>query len=326
MPNKEIQLPTIIKDITLMSPGVWNEWTYPSEELKKAFELTDWNSHEVTSLFLDHPENSNNAAGSWAGRIINQKLLSDGTVKADLEVWDEATIINLTLAKAKFGVSPRVIGKENEETKTFTDFIFDNFSIVSKPAQSTAMIELSSKNLLEGLVVRQLNKEDYIINDTIRTAKMDEVRKKIISLAKEFGIEMSDLVYSTPSEKKKKKLKGGKKEMSDEEKNEEVKSEETSEENKAEESKGEESKGEESASGEENKELSDSDVLSIMNDNFEDFNLGGGEVIVLDELIDIVKKQYPNLKVEEIERHLADVKESYADTSKAYRKISWMPK
>ena len=61
-------------------------------------------------------------------------------------------------------------------------------------------------------------------------------------------------------------------------------------------------------------------------DNFEDFNLGGDEVIVLDELIDIVKKQYPNLKVEEIERHLADVKESYADTSKAYRKISWMPK
>lgn len=262
MPNKQIQLPTVIKDVTLMSPGIWNGWNYSSEELRKAYELTDWTNHEVTNLFLDHPENSHNAAGAWAGRVINQNQLSDGTVKGDLEIWDEKTIINLTLAKAKFGVSPRVLGSENEQSQTFTDFIFDNFSIVSKPAQSTAAIELNSKELFDGFIVKHLNKDN-----PKRIEELGEARKKIITIAKELNLDISDLAYSSPSEKKIKKLKGGKKEMSDEEvKNEDVKSEETSND------KVEKSEGEVKEEDKKSEELSDSDVLGIMNDNFEDFN------------------------------------------------------
>ena len=260
MPSNQVTLPTVIKDVTLMSPGTWNGWDYSSEELAKAFESTDWGNHEVTNLFLDHPQNAHNAAGQWAGRILNQKLLEDGTVKGDLEIWDEQTVINLTLAKAKFGVSPRVIGKENEDSNTFTDFVFDNFSIVSKPAQSTASINLNSNEIFGDLVVKQLNKDNYTPNNS-----NDEIKNKIISLAKSYNLDVKELSDEALLEKKKKYLKGGmkKKEMTKEEvKNEEENSEETSED-----------KSEESKEEVEEKELSDAQVLSIMNDNYNDFNL-----------------------------------------------------
>ena len=255
MPSNQVPQSIIKKDVTLMSPGMWNGWNYSFEELKKAFELTNWEDNQVTNLFLDHPENSHNAAGQWAGRVINQKQLADGTVVGDLEIWDQQTIINIELAKAKFGVSPRVIGKENEISKSFTDFVFDNFSIVSKPAQSTAMINLNSNESFEGFVIKHLNKEDAEINK-------EEIIKKIKSLAEGYGLELTS---DTLLEKKKKYLKGGlkKKEMNEEEeKNEEEISEETSE-----------VVSEEGKEVVEEKELSDSDALGIMNDNFEDFNL-----------------------------------------------------
>ena len=254
MPNDQVPLSIIKKDITLMSPGLWNGWEYSSEELKKAFNSTDWEDEQVTNLFLDHPKNSHNAAGQWAGRVININQLSDGTIKGDLEIWDKQTIINIDLAKAKFGVSPRVIGKEDEVSKIFSDFVFDNFSIVSKPAQSTAMIDLNSNESFPGFVIKHLSKEDSRINK-------EEIIQKIKSLAEEYGLELKD---NALLEKKKKYMKGGikNKEMSDEEvKNEEVKKEETSE-DKSEESKEEEGE----------KELSDSQVLSIMNENYDDFN------------------------------------------------------
>ena len=60
--------------------------------------------------------------------------------------------------------------------------------------------------------------------------------------------------------------------------------------------------------------------------NFEDFNLGGSEIIKLNDLIDLMGEQFPNLKVEEINRNSADVLESYADTYKVYKEIGWEPK
>jgi len=141
--NLNIDLPTIIKDVVLMSPGTWNEAEYSAHEIQKAFQTTDWNDPTVTSLFLDHPENSNNAAGAWAGRVLNQRM-TDNEVIGDLELWDTNTIIKLTMAKAKFGVSPRVIGNDASDG-AFKNFVFDNFSIVSKPAIDRAYIELAKK-------------------------------------------------------------------------------------------------------------------------------------------------------------------------------------
>ena len=56
------------------------------------------------------------------------------------------------------------------------------------------------------------------------------------------------------------------------------------------------------------------------------FNLGGIEVISLNNLIEIVKKQFPKLKVKQVVRNPADVEYSYADISKAKDLLGWAPK
>jgi len=60
-------------------------------------------------------------------------------------------------------------------------------------------------------------------------------------------------------------------------------------------------------------------------DNFEIFNLGGNEVIKLDDLINIVRGEFPKLKVEIVERNKADNKHNAADISKAESKIGYKP-
>jgi len=52
-------------------------------------------------------------------------------------------------------------------------------------------------------------------------------------------------------------------------------------------------------------------------DNFEIFNLGGNEVVKLDDLINIVRGEFPKLKVETVERNKADTQHNAADISKA---------
>ena len=59
--------------------------------------------------------------------------------------------------------------------------------------------------------------------------------------------------------------------------------------------------------------------------NYNVFNLGGSEVIKLDDLIDMVKEEFPKLKVETIERNKADTKNNAADISKAKSIIGYKP-
>ena len=167
-----------------MSPGLWNETNYEASELRKAYISTDWGNAHATSLFLDHPENPNNAAGDWIGKVKNPRQLEDSTIIGDIEIWDQDTAFKMEVAKAGFGVSPRVLGKLDKSTNSFVDFIFDNFSIVSKPAQDTATINLNKEIFSESLTVRQLSTDD---------------------------------LASHPKKKNSKKMKGGKREMSTEE-------------------------------------------------------------------------------------------------------------
>jgi len=60
--------------------------------------------------------------------------------------------------------------------------------------------------------------------------------------------------------------------------------------------------------------------------NFEVFNLGGQEVVRLNDLIKIVKEQFPKLKVVQVPRNRVDVKHSFADISKAKSKVGFNPK
>lgn len=60
-------------------------------------------------------------------------------------------------------------------------------------------------------------------------------------------------------------------------------------------------------------------------DNFEIFNLGGSEEIKLNDFIKIIKKEFSDLKIKQIEKNLADIPHSLADISKAKQKIGWNP-
>jgi len=213
--NINIELPTIRKDIVLMSPGTWNGFEYSAEEIKRAFELTDWK--QASNLFLDHPEYPNNAAGLWAGRIINQRY-SDGQIIGDLQLWDESTIIKTELAKAPFGVSPRVIGEE--EGNRFSNFVFDNFSIVSKQAIAPAFINLSKTPLKS----KVLYKETELSEEVKEFNRVSEKIQKEEELTDEEYKYMKKKMKS--SSKENQKLKGGKK-MSETNQETEVETKET---------------------------------------------------------------------------------------------------
>lgn len=60
-------------------------------------------------------------------------------------------------------------------------------------------------------------------------------------------------------------------------------------------------------------------------DNYEVFNLGGAEVISLNQLIKIVMMKFPCLKIREITMPDVDVLHSHADISKARKKVGWKP-
>lgn len=59
--------------------------------------------------------------------------------------------------------------------------------------------------------------------------------------------------------------------------------------------------------------------------NYEVFNLGGVEKVKLNDLIDIVKEVFPNLKVVQVDRNPADPLYSYASINKAKEVLGWEP-
>jgi len=63
-----------------------------------------------------------------------------------------------------------------------------------------------------------------------------------------------------------------------------------------------------------------------LKDNFEVFNLGGMELIKLNDFVELIKEKFPNLKVEQMDRHPIDAFESYADITKAEKLLNWKPK
>ena len=209
--NINIQLPTIRKDIVLMSPGVWNGFEYSADEIKRAFELTDWK--KASNLFLDHPENPNNAARDWAGRVINQRYVA-GEILGDLEMWDTNTIIKTELARASFGVSPRVIGEA--EGSEFKNFTFDNFSIVSKQAIAPAFINLNktptkTKTLYKTEELNELSEEVKEFNRI-----SEKIQKEEELTNEEYEYMKKKMKKKSDSKEKITQMKGGKKEMSDE--------------------------------------------------------------------------------------------------------------
>jgi len=151
-----IKIPTIIKNKVLMAPGPWNGVHYTAEEIRKAYENTNWKDKDVISVILDHADKPL-SVHDWVGWVRNPRLVGDNLV-GDLELYDENILIKLLKAKAKFGISPRVKGIEHNDE--FRNFTFENFSIVTNPAIKKAYINLSQNKLKGGKMTEKELQEE----------------------------------------------------------------------------------------------------------------------------------------------------------------------
>jgi len=166
MTNK--RLPVIVPDRLLISPGIWNDNEYSAKEISDGFTKTDWGDKEKISLWLNHDDRN---ASAFVGYVRNPRLETEGRVFGDLEIWDEQTARILTEAMAKFGVSAKIAGKEDEKTGKMSDFSFENFSIVTTPACSDAYINLSKKE--DDTVSKYLISSDKVEAENISVKEPD---------------------------------------------------------------------------------------------------------------------------------------------------------
>ncbi len=137
--NDFIKVPTTLKNKVLMSPGQWNGVHYAGEEIKRAFDNTDWKNKDITSIILDHADKPL-SVHDWVGWVKNPRMVGENLI-GDLELYDEGVLIKVMTAKMKCGISPRVKGMEHEDE--FRNFTFENFSIVTNPAVKKAFLNLA---------------------------------------------------------------------------------------------------------------------------------------------------------------------------------------
>jgi rubrerythrin/protein-tyrosine-phosphatase len=177
--------PITIKNVLLLSPGKWNDVDYTELEIQKAYENTDWNDRKFTSLYLDHQDTKERGVGNWVGYIKN-KMLRAFSLYGDLEIWNPMIGAYLSQAKAKFGVSATLAGRENKQLGRMEDFHFESFSIVTDPACKPAMINLSDKqvNMVADSDVQIVTMENETKEDIIEleSVKHRERRENIESV------------------------------------------------------------------------------------------------------------------------------------------------
>lgn len=193
--QKELNSPITIKDILLLSPGVWNDTEYPAQEIIKAFNNTDWSDKKNTNLFLDHQDTKERGVGNWAGFVKNPRLANNSELWGDLEVWNPLIATFLKEAKAPFGISSTLSGTENLKEKLdgaksrMEDFHYDSFSIVTDPACIPARMNLNKQGkAIKVVTLSQINPEDFneeniIINKkevkmTVKKLEEDKVEEE----------------------------------------------------------------------------------------------------------------------------------------------------
>lgn len=191
----EIELPLVLKDKVLLTPGTWNGLGFSEEELQKGFKNTDWQDKDNYALIYDHDERATN----WLGNVLNIKLSENNELIGDLEIWDESLALKLLYGKAKLGISARVLGTEDEEGN-FIDFTFNNFSVVYEPACKNAYINLASNGGITSSTETQGEEIGAHTNEPIKVKKLEEdcedlecIRKK-----RKMGIEEFYAVIREP--------------------------------------------------------------------------------------------------------------------------------
>ncbi len=144
----ESELPVNIPDKILLTEGTWNNDKYTSEEIEQAYLNTDWSNKSNYSLYLDHQDTQEQGVGNWVGYVENIRLSDDKKLIGDLKIWDDKLALYINEAKAKFGISATLRGSKNEKTDKMSNFKFESFSVVTNPACKEAFINLSQKDEL----------------------------------------------------------------------------------------------------------------------------------------------------------------------------------
>jgi len=174
---KDVKVPFLIEDKTLLSEGTWNGAFYSEEEIEKAIKNTDWNDKTIRSIFLDHidgtdPDNKG-GAGDWVGEVLNVQYIKGRGAVGDLVIVDTETARKLAYG-AKFGISAKVDGLlEGEENPHVIDFTFLNDSIVINPACKRAWINNAQK-------VSKMDKEEKKLELADLVAKLEEISKTFV--------------------------------------------------------------------------------------------------------------------------------------------------
>jgi hypothetical protein len=130
--------PVTIQDATLLTPGIWTgtdgqKTRYSPEGVINGYLNTNW---EGMNLFLDHEDSKGSAAAYWIGFIRNARMVGD-ELHGDLEIWHPMFAMFVKTAKAKFGVSMTMNGREDFNTGAdYSDFDIHSYrsgSLVDEP-------------------------------------------------------------------------------------------------------------------------------------------------------------------------------------------------
>ena len=210
--------PVTIKNILLLSSGIWNGTEYTEDEISKSFSNTDWNDKKNTHLYLDHQDTKERGVGNWAGFIRNPRLVNNSELWGDLEVWNPLIATFLKEAKAKFGISATLSGLENVREKSkgasgrMEDFHFESFSIVTDPACKPALINLSDNRVRQIVTLSKISSAD--LDKEIDGMELDEEDKEKLGckikgkghLQNESVPDSSDTIQKEENEMNSKKL------------------------------------------------------------------------------------------------------------------------
>lgn len=135
----DISLPFTVEDVTLMSPGVWNDVEYMESEIKEAYRRTNWDDEDVRSMFNEHDDEDSR---DWIGEVRNVRMEGNDMVgDVDLVTAEEARKVAYG---ARFGISPKVAGrKKNGRMRKYS---YANFSLVLDPAVKTTFLNSEQKS------------------------------------------------------------------------------------------------------------------------------------------------------------------------------------
>ena len=137
------KIPLTIPGKILMAEGNWNNHFYSKDAISNALKNTDWSDRNKSDLFLDHADKM---AREWVGEVTNKRMMGN-TLLGDLVIHDLPTAIKMQSGKPKFGISPKVKGRNDVHSNEMVDFLFDNFSIVLNPAVKMAYINNFDSNV-----------------------------------------------------------------------------------------------------------------------------------------------------------------------------------